>query len=55
MFKTTYRFRNLPARAKGWGIFAKLGYRYFYVDYEDDEFVYDMNFSGVILSIGFKF
>ncbi|MEX1119467.1 MAG: hypothetical protein WEB60_11820 [Terrimicrobiaceae bacterium] len=36
-------------------IFAELGYRYFYVDYENDGFVYNMNSYGVFSSIGFKF
>lgn len=36
-------------------IFAELGYRYYYVDYENGGFVYDMNSYGVFSSVGFKF
>ncbi len=36
-------------------IFAELGYRYMYVDYENNGFVYDMNSYGLYSSVGFKF
>ncbi len=36
-------------------IFAELGYRYMYVDYEDNGFLYNMNSYGLYSSIGFKF
>ncbi|MFY8215960.1 MAG: hypothetical protein ACOVMP_05095 [Chthoniobacterales bacterium] len=36
-------------------IFAELGYRYMYVDYENDGFLYNMNSYGLYSSIGFKF
>lgn len=36
-------------------IFAELGYRYMYVDYENNGFLYNMNSYGLYSSIGFKF
>jgi len=36
-------------------VFAELGYRYMYVDYESDGFLYNMNSYGLYSSIGFKF
>jgi|GEM_PF-843856 len=36
-------------------VFAELGYRYMYVDYENDGFLYNMNSYGLYSSIGFKF
>ena len=34
---------------------AKIGYRYLYQDYEDDDFVWDMTASGFYLGFGFRF
>jgi opacity protein-like surface antigen len=34
---------------------AKVGYRYFYQDYEQDGFIWDMAASGFYLGAGFKF
>lgn len=34
---------------------AKLGYRYLYQDYEDDDFAWDMTSSGFYLGAGFRF
>jgi ribosomal protein L12E/L44/L45/RPP1/RPP2 len=36
-------------------IFAELGYRYMYVDYENNGFLYNMNSYGLYSSIGVKF
>jgi len=36
-------------------VFAELGYRYMYVDYENNGFLYDMNSYGLYSSIGVKF
>jgi opacity protein-like surface antigen len=36
-------------------IFAELGYRYMYVDYENSNLVYQMNSLGLFAGLGFKF
>ncbi len=36
-------------------VYAELGYRYMYVDYDKNELLYQMNSYGVMASIGFKF
>jgi hypothetical protein len=36
-------------------IFAELGYRYMYVDYENDNLLYQMNSFGLFSGIGVKF
>jgi hypothetical protein len=36
-------------------IFAELGYRYMYVDYNKDNLLYQMNSYGVFSGIGVKF
>ena len=36
-------------------IFAELGYRYMYVDYENDNLLYQMNSFGLFAGLGFKF
>lgn len=36
-------------------IFAELGYRYMYVDYNKDNFLYQMNTFGIFSSLGVKF
>lgn len=36
-------------------ISTKLGYRYLSVDYEESNFLYDMDTSGVYLGIGIRF
>jgi hypothetical protein len=36
-------------------VFAELGYRYMYVDYENNGFLYNMNSYGLYSSVGFKF
>lgn len=36
-------------------VFAELGYRYMYVDYTNDNFLYQMNSYGIYSSLGFKF
>jgi hypothetical protein len=36
-------------------IFGELGYRYMYVDYDKDNFLYQINTFGLFSSLGFKF
>ena len=36
-------------------VYGELGYRYMYVDYNKDNFLYQMNTFGVFSSLGFKF
>lgn len=36
-------------------VFAELGYRYMYVDYTNDRFIYQMSTYGIYSSLGFKF
>ena len=36
-------------------IFAELGYRYMYVDYDKNSFLYQMNSFGLFSGIGVKF
>ncbi|HEU4679752.1 MAG TPA: hypothetical protein VFS35_09550, partial [Terrimicrobiaceae bacterium] len=36
-------------------IFAELGYRYMYVDYENSNLLYQMNSLGLFAGLGFKF
>ena len=39
---------------KDW-MWVRAGYRHLHVDYEDDGFVFDVDMSGPILGIGFRF
>ncbi len=36
-------------------IFSEVGYRYMYIDYEGDNFLYQMNQAGLFASLGVKF
>ncbi len=36
-------------------VYAELGYRYMYVDYNEDDFLYQMNTYGLYASLGFSF